>query len=368
MTSQVFYSDLRVTPKENLFFKLTSLMDRVEMKSRIKKDDLVAVKLHFGEKGNTAYIRPVFIRKIVDLVKECDGKPFLTDCNTLYTGDRGNAVSHLATAIENGFDYAVVGAPLVIGDGLKGGSAVKVIINKKMFKEVSIGYEIFHSDGIISVAHFKGHELSGFGGTIKNLGMGCGSRVGKLQQHSSVNPVVKKKLCVGCGECLNWCHQEAISIKDKKATIDSEQCIGCGECFLICKEGAIQARWNEIGPSFQKKMVEYTLGVLKGKEKKSIFINFITSVTPACDCYPCSDAPIVPDVGIVASTDPIAIDQASVDLVNQQTGFENSALKSNFNPGEDKFKGVYPQLDWSTQLQYGEEIGLGTRDYELVKI
>ncbi len=368
MTSQVFYSDLQVTPRKNMFSKLTTLLERVDLRSRVRKGGLVAVKLHFGEKGNTAYISPVFIRKVVDMVKEYGGKPFLTDCNTLYTGERGNAVSHLVTAIENGFDYAVVGAPLIIADGLKGGSAVKVRIDKEIFKDVTIGYGIFHSDSIVSVAHFKGHDLSGFGGTIKNLGMGCGSRIGKLQQHSNINPVVKKKLCIGCGECLDWCAQGAISIVDEKARIDPEKCIGCGECFLICKQGAIQAQWNETSAVFQQKMVEYTVGVLKGKEKRSVFINFITQVTPTCDCYPCSGAAIVPDVGIVASTDPVAIDQASVDLVNQQMGIENSGLKANFNPGEDKFKGVYPHLDWNTQLQYGEEIGLGTREYELVRL
>ena len=368
MASKVFFTDLRVTPRKNLFSKLNSILEKAGLESTVKKGSVVAIKLHFGERGNTAYIRPVFIRKIVDMVKKNGGKPFLTDCNTLYTGARGNAAAHLETAIENGFDFAVVGAPLVIGDGLRGGSSVKVRIEKDIFEEVSIGSEIFHSDGIISVAHFKGHDLSGFGGTIKNLGMGCASRAGKLQQHSSVNPVVKKKLCIGCGECLDWCRQEAIAIEEKKANIDPQKCIGCGECFLICKQGAIQAQWNEAGASFQKKMVEYTLGVLKGKEQKSIFINFITRVTPACDCYPCSDVPIVPDVGIVASKDPIAIDQASIDLVNQQEGNRDSALKANFEAGKDKFRGVYPKIDWRVQLEYGEEIELGTRNYELVKL
>ncbi|MFH1624649.1 MAG: DUF362 domain-containing protein [Pseudomonadota bacterium] len=368
MVSQVFYSDLRVTPKNNIFDKMASLLDRVDLKSKIKKGSLVAIKSHFGERGNTGYISPVLIRKIVDKVKEHGGKPFLTDCGTLYHLGRGDAVSHLITAIENGFDYAVVGAPVIIGDGLKGGSAVKVKINKEMFKEVSIGHDIFHSNSLISVAHFKGHELSGFGGTIKNLGMGCASRVGKLQQHSSVNPVVSERRCIGCGECIDWCAHGALSLMDEKATIDLKKCVGCGECFLICKQEAIQVKWDETGPSFQKKMIEYAVGVLKGKEKRSVFMNFITDVSPACDCYPCSDAPIVSDVGIVASTDPVAIDQASVDLVNQQMGNRNSALKDNFNPGEDKFRGVYPHLDWNVQLEYGEEIGLGTRNYELVKL
>ena len=368
MASVVFFSDLRVTPKENIFFKIASLLDRVDLKSRIKKGNLVAIKMHFGERGNTAYISPVLIRRIVDAVKEYGGKPFLTDCNTLYKLDRGDAVSHLVTAIENGFDYAVVGAPLIIGDGLKGGSASKVRIDKEIFRDVSIGDDLYYCDTIISVAHFKGHELSGFGGTIKNLGMGGASRVGKLQQHSNVNPVIKKKNCIGCGECLEWCPQGALSIEDKKSKIDTKICIGCGECFLICKQGAIQANWNETSTIFQKKMVEYTLGVLKGKEKKSIFINFLTHISPACDCYPCSDVPIVSDIGILASIDPVAIDQASVDLVNKQVGNKTSALKANLDSGEDKFKGVYPYLDWETQLHYGEEIGLGTRDYELVTL
>ena len=366
--SVVFFSDLRVTPKENIFFKVSSLLDRVDLKSRIKKGNLVAIKMHFGERGNTAYISPVLIRKIVDAVKGSGGKPFLTDCSTLYKLDRGDAVSHLVTAIENGFDYAVVGAPLIIGDGLKGGSATKVRIDKEIFKDVSIGDDLYYCDNIISVAHFKGHELSGFGGTIKNLGMGGASRVGKLQQHSNVNPIIKKKICIGCGECIDWCPQEALSIVDKKSKIDANICIGCGECFLICKQGAIQANWNETSAVFQKKMAEYTLGVLKGKEKMSIYINFLTHISPACDCYPCSDVPIVSDIGIVVSADPVAIDQASVDLVNKQVGNKSSALQSNFDPGEDKFKGVYPYLDWETQLHYGQEIGLGVRDYELVTL
>ncbi|MFH2011490.1 MAG: DUF362 domain-containing protein [Pseudomonadota bacterium] len=368
MASQVFFSDLRVTPKKNIFVKLSSMLERLDLKAMIRKEGLIAIKVHFGERGNTSYVSPVFIRHIVEAVKKHGGKPFLTDCSTLYSLGRGDAVSHVVTAIENGFDFAVVGAPLIIGDGLKGGSSIKVKINKGIFKEVSIGHDIFHSDCIISVAHFKGHELSGFGGTIKNVGMGCASRAGKLQQHSNVNPEVSEKICVGCGDCISWCSQRAISIVDKKSKINPEKCIGCGECFLICKEGAIQVKWNETSSVFQKKMAEYAFGVLRGKEKRSIFINFITNVSPACDCYPCSDVPIVPDVGIAVSTDPIAIDQASVDLVNRQTGNHNSALKNNFNPGEDKFKGVYPHLDWSTQLEYGEEIGLGKRKYKLVKV
>ena len=224
------------------------------------------------------------------------------------------------------------------------------------------------ADAIVSAAHFKGHELSGFGGTIKNLGMGCASRKGKLAQHSTVCPKVKRKKCEGCGECVEYCAQKAISLKDEKARINSKKCVGCGECIIVCPNQAIQIQWNQEIPAFLESMVEYTAGVLKGKEGAASFLNFITQVSPACDCYPHNDVPIVADIGIVASNDPVAIDQASADLVNQAQGRKDSCLTKNFKPGQDKFRAVYPKVDWEIQLEYGEAMGLGSRDYELVKI
>jgi uncharacterized Fe-S center protein len=377
MKSPVFFSDLKVESGKTLLDKLDILLDRVDLKGKIRKKDLVAIKLHFGEKGNTAYVRPIFLRKVVDRVKQYKGKPFLTDTNTLYVGTRSEGVSHLTTAFENGFTESVVNAPLLIADGLRGNSAVKVRIDKPIFKTVNIAREIYMADGLIAVTHFKGHELSGFGGTLKNLGMGCASRQGKLSQHSNISPRVNQKACKGCETCLSWCAQEAISMrplqsgvetKHSIAFIDPKKCVGCGECILTCPTGAIQIQWNETIPIFQKKMVEYAYGAVQNKKERALFLNFLTQISPACDCNTYSETPIVNDIGILSSEDPVAIDQASVDLVNGEAGNRSSKLQKNWNPGEDKFRAIYPEVDWNIQLAYAEEIGMGTRDYELVKI
>jgi len=377
MKSSVFFSDLKVESGKNILDKLDILLDRADLKGKIREKDLVAIKLHFGEKGNTAYVRPIFLRRVVDRVKRYKGKPFLTDTNTLYTGTRSEAVSHLTTASENGFTESVVNAPILIADGLRGNNAVKVRIDKPIFKTVSIAREIYMTDVLITVTHFKGHELSGFGGALKNLGMGCSSREGKLSQHSNISPKVKRKNCKGCERCLGWCAQEAISMrppqsgletKQSIAFIDPKKCVGCGECILACPSGAIQIQWNESIPIFQKKMVEHAYGAVQKKKGKTLYLNFLTQISPACDCYGYSDTPIVNDIGILSSEDPVAIDQASVDLVNDQEGNRSSKLPGAWKPGENKFRAIYPEVDWNIQLAYGEEIGLGTREYELIKI
>jgi uncharacterized Fe-S center protein len=377
MKSPVFFSDLKVESGKTLLDKVDILLDRADLKGKIREKDLVAIKLHFGEKGNTAFVRPIFLRRVADRVKQYKGKPFLTDTNTLYRGTRSEAVSHLTTAFENGFTESVVNAPIVIADGLRGNSAVKVRIDKPIFKTVSIAREIYMTDVLITVTHFKGHELSGFGGVLKNLGMGCASREGKLSQHSNISPQVKKKVCKGCESCLVWCAQEAISMvplpsgiesKHHVAQIDPKKCIGCGECILTCSSGAIQIQWNESIPIFQKKMVEHAYGAVQKKKGKALFLNFLTQISPACDCYGYSETPIVNDIGILSSEDPVAIDQASVDLVNGEEGNRSSKLPKNWEPGENKFRALYPEVDWNIQLAYAEEIGLGTREYELIKI
>jgi uncharacterized Fe-S center protein len=376
MKSDVFFADLKAGGK-TLLDKIDVLLDRTDLKGKIKERDLVAIKLHFGEKGNTAFIRPIFLRRVVDRVKQNKGKPFLTDTNTLYRGMRQEAVSHLTNAYENGFAYSVVDAPILIADGLRGNSATKVRIDKPIFKTVSIAHEIYMADVLMSVAHFKGHELSGFGGALKNLGMGCASREGKLSQHSNISPKVKAKACKGCELCLSTCAQEAILMRSPEprveskrmvAFIDSKKCIGCGECILTCPTGAVQIQWNETIPTFQKKIVEYAYGAVQKKHGKVLCLNFLTQISPACDCYGYSDTPIVNDIGILSSEDPVAIDQASVDLVNGEGGNPSSKLPKGWERGEDKFRALYPEVDWSIQLKYAEEIGLGTRDYDLIKI
>ncbi|MGD9310389.1 MAG: DUF362 domain-containing protein [Desulfosarcina sp.] len=367
MTSKVFYIDMRATMKENFMDKIGRLMETAGLSEIIATRDLTAVKIHFGELGNSAFIRPVYLRKVVQTIKQAGGLPFLTDANTLYAGTRSDAPRHLTTAIQNGFDYAVVEAPLVIADGLRGKNETAVPINQKRFASVYIGTDIVEADALVSVAHFKGHELSGFGGTIKNVGMGCASRKGKLAQHSSLSPGVGEQ-CIGCGECLDHCSQNAIAMVDEKARIDSEVCIGCGECILICPNEAIGVQWNQSIPVFLENMVEYTMGVLTNKVQKAFFINFITDVSPACDCHPTNDAPIVKNIGVVASIDPVAIDQASVDLVNAEPALAGSGLKTNTDPGQDKFKGIYPKVDWPIQLDYAQQLGLGNRAYELIRL
>jgi uncharacterized Fe-S center protein len=372
MASKVYFMDLRASMKETNFQKFGKLLKALDVESiiqRKKKRPLIAVKLHFGEKGNTSYIRPNFVRLMVDELWDGGARPFLTDSNTLYIGTRIEAVSHLTTAIENGFAFAVTRAPVVIADGLTGKAEVEVEINKEQFKSVFLAEAVWEAEGLVAMSHFKGHEMSGFGGALKNLCMGGASRKGKMAQHSNISPVVSKKQCTGCGECVASCAVEAIHLnpETEKAVIDPKICVGCAECIAICPYGSIQIQWNETIPVFLKKMMEYAYGVMLGKQDRALFINFVTQVSPACDCYGYNDFPIVGDIGILAGSDPVAIDQACVDLVNQAPGLPGSELK-NLSPGVDKFKDIYPKIDWPIQMEYAEQLGLGTREYELVKV
>lgn len=365
-TPTVFFADLRTSTKRNLFDKIDGLISSVGL-GGFKRGQLAAVKLHFGEKGNTSYIQPVFVRRVVDRIKETGAEPFLTDTSTLYVGTRGNAVSHLRTAIENGFDYAVAGAPLVIADGLRGESFVPVEVGGRRLKTVNIASSIVHANSLAVLTHFKCHEMTGFGGALKNMGMGCAAREGKLAQHSNAAPAVDPSGCVACGECGLVCPANAIDI-GAVAVINDSLCIGCGHCIAACPEGTINVRWNEATSVLQEKMIDHVAGVMKGKEGRLFFLSFVTRVSPACDCYGHNDAPIVPDVGIVASSDPVAIDQASADLVNAQPGFRNTALNGGHEPGGDKFRGVHPTVDWNVQLDSAVRAGLGKREYRLEKV
>jgi len=366
--STVYFADMRAGQKENLFDKIAKLLTLCDLGQRVCDGDLTAVKIHFGEKGNHAFIRPIFARRVVEEIKKLGAKPFLTDSSTLYPGQRKEAVSALTCGIENGFAYACVGAPLIISDGLRGVTETEVAIKGELLNSVFLGTEIVESDSLVCLSHFKCHELTGFGGAIKNLGMGCASRKGKLVQHSTVAPVVSDKNCTGCGACPRACAHDAIIISDGIAYIDPEKCVGCSRCISVCPVRAINVQWNEAADLVMKKMAEYARGAVTGKEEKMLYLNFITQVSPLCDCYGHSDAPIVNDIGLCASIDPVAVDQACADLVNAARGNQGSALKSGFEPGEDKFRGVHPNINWEVQLEHSEKVGLGSRKYDLVKI
>lgn len=366
--SIVYFTDMRASRKENLFDKIARLLQLCGLDQRVSAGDLTAVKLNLGEKGNHGFIRPVFARKVVEEIKKVGAKPFLTDSTTLYPGQRKDAVSALTNGVENGFAYACVNAPLIISDGLRGVTEVEIPVEGELLRSVFLGREIVEADSLVCLSHFKCHEVTGFGGAIKNLGMGCASRRGKLVQHSTVAPVVSAQHCTGCGACPRACAHDAIVITGGIARIDPATCVGCSRCITVCPVKAIYVQWNEAAELVMRKMAEYARGAIMGKEERMMYLNFITQVTPLCDCYSYSDAPIVNDIGLCASIDPVAIDQACADLVNAARGNQGSALKSGFEPGEDKFRGVHPDIDWEVQLEHGQMVGLGSRKYELVKI
>jgi uncharacterized protein len=368
MKSKVWFASLRARSNdESTEVKVRRLFEVAGFSSCLHKRDRTAVKLHFGEQGNDSYISPVYVRQVVEKIKEAGALPFVTDTNTLYLGSRTNAVDHITTAIHHGFDYAVIGAPVIIADGLCGKNVAHVAIDKKHFKEVSIAGDIVAADSMIVMTHFKGHEVAGFGGALKNLAMGCAPPEGKRAQHQA-KPFSLSDLCIGCGKCVAVCPKSAIMLVGKKSVINRNLCIGCFECMTVCPSHAIDIDWETEIPLFTERLIEYAYGAVQGKGGKVGYISFLTRITPDCDCVPWSDASIVPDIGILASTDPVAIDAAACDLVNQQQGYAESFLTVHHHPGEDKFSGMRPNTDGPRQLRYAEELGMGTRDYELVQL
>ncbi len=367
-TSAVYFANLRARKaKESKIKKIAKLFNKAGFKQSVVRDGLCAVKIHFGERGNDTFLSPVLVRAVIDKIKEANGKPFLTDTNTLYSGSRFHAVDHLITAIEHGFDYAVTGAPLIIADGLRSNNIREVAIDGNHFQKVKLATDIVDADCLFALSHFKGHELAGFGGTIKNLAMGCAPRQGKKEQHC-VRFFVEKHRCVGCGECRKVCPQDAITVTDRKASIETALCIGCGECLTVCQNKSIMTNWETEMQGFTERMVEYAKGALTGKKGRTAFFNFLINITPDCDCVPWSDAPIVPDIGILCSHDPVALDKASLDLVNAQMGIAGTHLKTNHHPGEHKFNGLWDNTMGDVQISYAEKIGLGSSQYELIRI
>lgn len=372
--SKVYFSDLRAKPGTNLLQKLNKLATTAGMGNIDFKNKFAAIKIHFGEPGNLAYLRPNYAKVIVDLVKELGGKPFLTDCNTLYVGRRKDALEHLDAAYENGYNPFTTGCQIIIADGLKGTDEAYIPVrNGEYVKEAKIGRAIADADIVISLSHFKGHEMTGFGGAIKNLGMGCGSRAGKMEMHNAGKPQVTAKKCVGCAVCTKICAHSAISLTDKKAHIDHNKCVGCGRCIGMCNFDAIASSWDESFDILNRKMAEYTMAVVDGKPH--FHIALVIDVSPYCDCHAENDLPIVADVGMFASFDPVALDRACADACNAAPVIPGSMLdeqlaKEHVHDHEcvDRFAHTTPGTNWISALEHAEKIGIGTQAYELIKV
>ena len=369
MASKVYFADLRADVHENLQQKLTRLMKTAGMGDIDFQDKFVAIKLHFGEPGNLAFLRPNWARTVADFVKERGGKPFLTDCNTLYVGGRKNALDHMDSAMLNGFNPMTTGCQIIIGDGLKGSDEVEVpVVGGEYVENAKIGRAVMDADVFISLTHFKGHEEAGFGGCLKNIGMGCGSRAGKMEQHNAGKPHVAEKHCIGCGQCRKICAHGAPIIENGKAHIDHDKCVGCGRCIAVCPKDAVRIDWDESTINLNCKIAEYTKAVVDGRP--CFHISLVIDVSPNCDCRPENDMAIVPNVGMFASFDPVALDMACVDAVNAQTPLRGSAADDAHAKAHvhDHFQRLHPDTNWRSCLEHGEKIGIGTREYELIKI
>ena len=365
--AKVYYSDLRADANNNLLQKLDKLVRKAGIESIDFQNKFVAIKMHFGEPGNLAFLRPNFAKVIVDLVQRQGGKAFLTDCNTLYVGRRKNALDHLEAAYENGFSPFSTGCQVIIADGLKGTDEALVPINGDYVKEAKIGRAIMDADIFISLTHFKGHENTGFGGALKNIGMGCGSRAGKMEMHNAGKPSVSKSRCRTCGACFKQCAHDAIHYDDnKKAGIDHDRCVGCGRCIGACNFDAIHNKWDESNDILNCKIAEYSLAVVQGRPH--FHVSLVIDVSPNCDCHSENDLPIIPDVGMFASFDPVALEMACVDAVNRQAVNPGSMLAERKQKQDDHFRNLHPTTDWRSQLDHAEKIGLGQKDYELVRV
>ena len=372
--AKVYFTDFRTKANgDGLPTKLKKLINKAGLADLDLDGKFVAIKMHFGEMGNISYLRPNYARAVVDVIKELGGKPFLTDCNTLYPGSRKNALEHLYCAWENGFTPLTVGCPILIGDGLKGTDEVEIpVAGGEYVEKAKIGRAVMDADVFISLNHFKGHENAGFGGAIKNIGMGCGSRAGKCEQHISGQPTINEDLCRGCKKCMALCANDGLIFDEttKKMSVDKDHCLGCGRCIGACNFDAISFEDFHAPRLLNCKMAEYAKAVLDGRPH--FHISLVVDVSPNCDCHCENDAPILPNIGMFVSKDPLALDQACVDACMAATPMPGSQLydrmqRPDFHDHHDHFKNSTPESEWKSCLEHAEKIGLGTREYDLIK-
>jgi len=352
--SKVYFIPVNgISSDEALAQKLAELLESENLLDFIADKDMVAVKTHFGESPKSGFPRPVFLKTVGDLVKGKGALPFMTETSTLYKGNRNNAVVHTEHAIKQGFDYASTGMSIIMADGLYGDEESDVKINGRIYDSVKIASLLLKSQSFVCISHFTGHLVAGFGAALKNLGMGCASRRGKMVQHSTAKPVISESRCTMCNQCVIWCPTEAITMKEKSALIDQDTCIGCGECLAVCRFDAVKYNWGATYEDLQKKVVEHAMGVHKVTENKSIYITLLTRISKDCDCMPAYEN-ICPDLGVLISFDPVSIDAAAIDLVEKHSGKKLSQMAYD--------------IPYMFQVDYAREIGFGAPDYELVEV
>lgn len=393
MGSQVCFADMHAKAGDSILVKFERLIEKAGIDQIDFKDKFVAVKVHFGEVGNMAFLRHQYAKVLCDHIKARGGKPFLTDCNTLYVGYRNNALNHLDAAFINGYNPLSTGVHTIIADGLRGTDEREIpVAGGEYVKEAKIGAAVAEADIIVSLTHFKGHVNAGFGGALKNIGMGCGSKKGKMEMHSSGTPRIDGGKCIGCGMCVDHCANDGVHVVDGTAVIDEGHCVGCGYCIAYCPAGAIMTKWDEAKPVMNKKIAEYTKAVLDGKP--SFHVSLVLDVSPDCDCERHNDVPVIPNVGMFASFDPVALDQACVDAANKQPVVQGSKADPQVkeasasdhmdgaraipeqaysehaagDDGHDVFRMVHPDTDWAAGLDHAVKLGIGTREYELVVV
>ena len=366
MAEKVYFWNLRTSRKVPYEAKVKRLLKLLGLGAQVRPGDLIAIKLHFGEQGGTGQVRPLQLMPLLAFLRKCGGKPFLTDTNTLYVGQRGESVSHGLQAARHGYDPNILGAPVLIADGLKSGHERALPCPGRHFNTAFLAGDIVDADLLITVSHFKGHDLAGFGGAIKNVGMGCATRRGKMQQHCGLGPSLHPKHCTGCGQCVEVCAHNALCLgPDKKIQLNEDNCTGCAACFLACKTGGLAVDWRVDVNTFLERMAEYAAAALLSRSRPTLHLSFVQQVSPGCDCTGFSDAPICPDLGLLASWDPVALDQACLDLVNAAQPLYPSALPADIVPGQDKFAAIHNHVRGHYLLEYAQSLGLGQRAYEL---
>lgn len=356
MKSRVYFIPAEAKePAEVLAEKAKKVYLAMGLNDRIAEEDFAALKIHFGEVGNTGYIKPQWLTGLIWEIRKKTNHIFLTDSNTLYVGNRSNSIDHLRLAWSHGFTPETTGIPVIIADGLIGHDKQEPRSAQARTASSKIASAILDSDALVCLTHVTGHVQTGLAAAIKNMGMGCASRAGKLDQHSVTHPRVNAKKCRNCSVCMAFCPEAAIVQAEGHVVIEPAKCIGCGECLVVCKYGAIKMKWDEDSLRIQEKLAEYAFRVFEHFKGKAGFVNFLIQVTKDCDCMAKDQKRIVDDIGILASLDPIAVDRATADLIVEQ------------GSGKDPLRAGY-DIDWSAQLAHGEKMGMGTTKYTRIEL